>query len=567
MFLKCFYNSSVWKRIAAVSIVLMLVTSAPYLYGLYQAPAGGVYTGLHALTPGDFNVYFTQVEFARRGDMASVNPYAGVDGIGSMSMVNPFWWILGKMAGRLSLSAPLVFHLSRLLLIPLLVWVLHELLTFIVPSWAYRIAGLMVLAGSGIGFLLLPFLVPVVEEPGRYVWPTDLWVPESNTFLTLYHSPHLLASLMLFLLVLLGFLKAVEALHPFRWQLTAGLAAAVLVSFHPFHLPTLGSILAAWTIILKGRREKALTTLIYIGLIAFPVVWWQAARTVDDWVMTLWAWQNVTHTPPLWTIAMGYGFLIPLAVWGVAYWRRRFSPSLTLGRFFRRRDQTAMTPYRLKNRPGAALEERGLTLIIVWVVVQFLLVESPLLVQRRLLEGLHVPLAILAGVGLVPILERVSRWHAWKQSLAGFVTVVLIGSSTLGTVSRDIALFFEQEDTFYLSRDFLGALDTLASGPGQGVVLAGPVTANYVPAWSGRVVYGAPGGFSPLFEVVRRDMIEWFLQGKGTHEQRRRFLQRERVSEVAVARRDGFNPLGLNTDPLLTPRFIAPEIIVYGIKE
>jgi hypothetical protein len=545
MILRYFRSHPKWKYIATASIILVFVTGAPYLYGYLQTPPGATYTGLHALTPGDFNVYYTQMLQAGRGDMAERNLFAGIEGVGSVSMVNAFWYFLGIMAHTAGISMPLAFHLARLALIPLLVLVLYQLLKILVPFRAFYPAGALTLIGSGIGYFALPFLKspPLV---GRYDWPLDLWVPESNTFLTLYHSPHLLASLILFLFVLLSFLRASASLKPFWWQVSGGLAAAALFHFHPFHAVTLGGILLVWAVIM-GRASlcRSCVTLAVLVGISLPSIAWQLMRLRSDWIIQEWAMQNVTATPALWAVLLGYGLLIPFALAGGIWYARV-------------RDKGSESP---------SLHPRAVWLLGVWIAVQCALILSPLPFQRRLFEGLHVPLAMLAGIGVVFVFNA-GLWKNTSRIVRSMIQVacgILLTFSTVGTISRDVSLYSSRFQLFYLSTAQKNVHRILLQSPLEGIVLAPVDQASFIPAWTGRAVYGGSGAHSPD-EDQRRRLTDWFLTGQGSHEECMQFLQREYITDVVVMSSDQRDILALSLDPLLRTVFIDRGIGLFSMR-
>ncbi|MFA4872552.1 MAG: hypothetical protein WC659_01300 [Patescibacteria group bacterium] len=534
-----------WKYVFLINLLLVVIISAPYLYGYLQTPPGETYTGLHALTPGDFNVYYTQMLQAGRGDMAERNLFAGIDGVGSISMVNAFWYCLGVIAHAAGMSTPLAFHLARLALIPLLVFVLYQLLKILVPFRAFYAAGALTFLGSGIGYLALPFLKspPLV---GRYDWPLDLWVPESNTFLTLYHSPHLLASLILFLFVLLSFLRASTSLKPFWWQVSGGLAAAALFHFHPFHAVTLGSILLVWTVIM-GRISwrRSCVTLAVMSGISLPSIAWQLMRLRSDWITQEWAMQNVTATPALWAVLLGYGLLIPFALAGGIWYARV-------------RDKGSESP---------SLHPRAVWFLGAWIAVQCALIGSPLPFQRRLFEGLHVPLAMLAGIGVV-IIFNAGLWKNTSRIIRSMTQVacgILLTFSTVGTISRDVSLYSSRFQLFYLSAAQKNVYRILMQSPLEGIVLAPVDQASFIPAWTGRAVYGGSGAHSPD-EALRRRLTDWFLTGQGSQEERMQFIRREDITDVVVMSSDDRDIITLSSDPLLRTVFIDRGIGLFSMR-
>lgn len=520
-----------WKWIVSISALLIVMTGAPYLYGYVNTPPGGAYTGLHALTPGDFNVYFAQMRQAHEGTLATHNLFSGREGIGSISMANPLWQALGVLGGALHLSPPIMFHLARLLLIPVFLIALWQLIALLLPHRTRVVAGAVVLFSSGIGYFLYPF-VPHAETPaGVYAFPMDLWVPESNTFLTLSHSPHLLLALTLFVWILVCFLRAHAAARPFSWQVMGGLTAAVLFSFHPFHIPTLAAVLGAWAIVLgraAGRRSCA--TLFVFAALSAPSIGWQAARLLTDEITLDWARQNITLTPPPWDVSAGFGLLLPLAVFGFMRFRRGAGATVLI--------HNGRVPW----------------LLMAWAVVQLALVYSPFPFQRRLLQGVHVPLALLATEGIVWVAAVFPRTLILR-SFAIVLLGLLLTTSTVGTVSRDVALFSARNPIFYLSSPLQEVFRTLETDPHGGVVIAGMTTASFIPAWTGRVVFAAPGAHSFHYDVARRVKAYWFLLGKGTYLQRKEFLVREYISDVVITPVDSIDAQPLLRDPLLRLKF------------
>lgn len=528
------------KHLLALSVALMVITGAPYFYAYLNTPPGGAYTGLHALTPGDFNVYFSQIRQAAEGTLSTHNLFSGMEGIGSISMMNPLWYALGVLGAAFHLSPPLTFHLARLLLIPFFLIALWQLVILMVPNHARYTAGAMVLFSSGIGYFLLPFLTPGVERDGVYLWPMDLWVPESNTFLTLYHSPHLLLALILFVWILVCFFRAQTASRPFLWQLMGGFSAAALFAFHPFHAITLAFVLGAWAFVL-GRaslRKSFETLLVFIGL-STPSIGWQVGRIITDEITLDWVRQNITPLPPLWALVAGFGFLIPLAVVGFLS-----SP---------------------RNGARASFGSRTYWLLAAWALVQLILALSPFPFQRRLLQGIHIPLALLAGVGITAFINLLPR-SPMLRSFAMVALWFILVSSTVGAVSRDFALFFSRDPHFYLSAPLRQILYALETGPRDRVVLAGLTTGSFVPAWTGRSVYAAPGAHSLHYDVERRVRAYWFLLGKGTRTQRAQFLLRERISEVVITPLDSIDASLLTRDSLLRVAYDREGVSYFTVR-
>jgi hypothetical protein len=188
--------------------------------------------------------------------------------------------------------------------------------------------------------------------------------------------------------------------------------------------------------------------------------------TQADPVLHGWMAQNVTLSPPVWDYALGYGLVLVLAVPGaVSAVRRRTDTDL---------------------------------LLLAWIGVTAIALYVPFAQQRRFSLGLHVPLTILAAMGLprrhslIGLCCGVDRLTKRKSVITlacaatSLTTLIVIVLALGGGMKRDPRLF--------VSADEAGAMDWLHENtPRNSVVLASPEMGLFIPAWAGRrVVYGHP---------------------------------------------------------------------------
>jgi hypothetical protein len=181
--------------------------------------------------------------------------------------------------------------------------------------------------------------------------------------------------------------------------------------------------------------------------------------------------QGVMQSPPPWYYVMGYGLLWPLALLG------------------------SVDSIRRRDRRGR--------LLIVWVVVVFVLAYSPLPMQRRLIEGVHIPICILAAAGLhqrvLPAVARSSLVRAvahlgypphravWLVRSLLIVTTWLSNLYLVGSASMAVAA---REPSLFLSGDQRAAFDWLCDNLAEDdVVFASHRTGNLIPAWTGHRVF------------------------------------------------------------------------------
>jgi hypothetical protein len=201
---------------------------------------------------------------------------------------------------------------------------------------------------------------------------------------------------------------------------------------------------------------------------SLPVMAYNAWLFVREPVYAAWAAQNLILSPhPLHYLA-AYGVLLASASLGL---RGRPAPGL----------------------PAAAGSGRlcllRLLLPVVWVASMPVLVYLPFNLQRRLAEGVQVPLSLLAALGLLS-----GRLRGLGLRLAaGAVMVTLSLTNALLLVGNSLALR-GQPAPIYRDADEVAALDWLAGRVApDDVVLAAYSTGNYLPARVGARVFVGHG--------------------------------------------------------------------------
>jgi hypothetical protein len=191
-------------------------------------------------------------------------------------------------------------------------------------------------------------------------------------------------------------------------------------------------------------------------------------------ILSSWAAQNQTLSPPPWSYALGYGIVLILALVGIwqAVLRRQ------------RRD----------------------VFLVSWALTTALLIYIPHSLQRRLVTGLIVPLGALATIGwyALPRRWRFGEWIVW--ACASLTPLFMLGIF--------FVMIFGHHHTLYLTRDERDAFRWMAKEtPQEALVIAAPQTGLYIPAWAGqRVIYGHP--FETANANLRRTQVErFFSQG------------------------------------------------------
>jgi hypothetical protein len=222
------------------------------------------------------------------------------------------------------------------------------------------------------------------------------------------------------------------------------------------------------SLLLRWRRDGGIAwsevgMAFIAGMVTLPLLVYTLWVTQADPVLRGWMAQNVTPSPPMWDYALGNGLILVLAVPG------------------------AVTA--IRRRTGADL------LLLTWIGVTVIALYAPFALQRRFSLGLHIPLAILAAMGLYRLTKR--RLVMGLTFAATLLTTLLVIVLALGGgLKHDPRLF--------VSADEAAAMDWLHENtPRNAVVLASPEMGLFIPAWAGRrVVYGHP------FETVNAEQTK-----------------------------------------------------------
>jgi hypothetical protein len=284
-----------------------------------------------------------------------------------------------------------------------------------------------------------------------------------------------------------------------------------------------------------------------------PLVLYYAVTLATNPVFRAWDAQSITLSPPLPHYVVAYGVMLLLAL-------------LTLRRA---RDEHAF--------------------LWIWLIAVALLVYAPLNPQRRFVEGVWVPLSVLAALGwcevALPWLRetRLSRWIVSRPrypiaGLERLLTVLLLLFMSLSNAyilaSVSITAALQQPYPLFRSRDEIVAVNWLRANTVRADVVVGAYeTGNYIAAHAGnRVVIGH---WAETVDWQRKfDEVDAFY-GKGDNDaERQDLLRRYGVRYVwsgAKERELGFDPatisnlqLAFSNDTVRIYRVMIPHARLKG---
>jgi hypothetical protein len=315
------------------------------------------------------------------------------------------------------------------------------------------LAWALVAVGSGLGWLLVAL--------GATDWlgslPLDFWVPEAYVFLVLYSLPHVALAELLLLWSVLWSLRAFEG-QGLNGCLLAGVCAFAMSWIVPFYAGILLAALGAYLLALLIRRRTMPWQ--ETGLTALAAAFTLPSLVYNAWVFTsnpafrTWAAQNRITSPHPVHYLLGFALLLVPAVWGGV-------------QAIRSRGERWLLP-------------------VAWVLVVPFLLYIPFNLQRRMIAGAQIPLALLAATGLEAWLGKKRLATVAYIAVASLSSLLLVAGSMASTKDRPAPIFHPAAEvaTFL----WLGA-----HAEADETALASFETGNALPAWTDLRVFAGHG--------------------------------------------------------------------------
>ncbi len=458
------------------AIVVMLLTSLPYLLGFAVEGDGWRFTGF-VFGVEDGNSYMAKMLRGADGDWLFRTPYTAWPQDGVVAFAP--YLLLGKLTSPPAQHEQLValFHLWRILGGVLYILACYDFLALFIKGERWRVWGVALAAlGGGLGWLLILL--------GKGSWlgslPLDMYSPETFGFLSIYGLPHLAVARALLLWGLRVYLVPELSVWKNRSGFFIGLLWLVMGLMQPLAVVLSWAILGAhWGVLLLQRiwwRWKSGDTdwdswwnwfqrWLWIVGVTSPLVVYTVWAFNSDPVLRQWTAQNLILSPhPLHYLA-AYGLLIPFGIMGANYLLRE------------KRD--------------------AYWLPVAWSVALPVLVYAPYPLQRRLADGYWVALIAMVlaffdqvgdfthGSIAVPGRNRdtggVNLKFHWILAFSFPTTLLLLVGGINAVRTPQVPIFRPRAEI----EAFL-ALDQISneSDDSPAVVLASFETGNAMPAWT-----------------------------------------------------------------------------------
>lgn len=532
-------------RASLIALVVLLVSSLPYIVGYTVSLSDREFSGA-LVNVVDYHSHLAKMQQGAQGEWRYRLLFTPEDHDGAYLQV--FYVALGHLAARTSLPLVTTYHLARLVSGFVLLLTTYLFSAFFLPRRALRrVAYLLICFSSGLGWLVL--LVSPTTPSG--ITPIDFWLNDAYIFFSLFTFPHFclaVAALLATFLATLAYFRTPRL----SYLLAGGLSVLVMAIVHPFAVLIVDAVLAVYWLLFWGIRRRwpgrEATVIAVIGLVPLPLLAYDYCALQSNSVFQAWQAQNFTPSPPPGYYVSGYGLVLLLACFGAIHVLLR-------------------------------CDRRGLFLV-AWTVVAAVLAYSPLLLQRRMVEGLHVPLCILATLGLfryvLPAIyrSRLARWlagtvHYPRRRLRLLVLNLLLAATVPSNVfllaSASLVAWQHQLPFFYL-RSENEAIDWLgAHTHWTDTVLATFPVSNHIPACIGHRVFWGHWIETVDFAGKKR-LAETFFQAETDDTARQGLLQTYGIAYLFHGPQEralgDFNP---QDKPYLMKTFSNSEVSIYRV--
>ena len=542
-----------WILAITFSLLLTALLATPYVLGHTLTRPGIEFTGT-LMNPEDSQSYFAKMLQGYDGNLLYTIPFTSEEH--DPAFRGGFYMVLGHLARWLGMSLVTTWHIARGAAgIFLFVMTFVFVATFFHDRRSRWTAYALALLGSGLGWLI--FLTGQTRLLGAF--PVDFKMPEAHLFFSALAFPHVAFGTGLLLASFWLLYRTVTAdRSKGLYAIAAGVVNLALGIVYPFLIILVVATAALYWLHLCYRARSLLwrlaTLLALTFLVPAPLFLYYAYTHETNAVFHAWAAQAVTSSPPWPHYLVSHGVLLLLAI--LPYLQKRDSLS-----------------------PGESK-----AFLWSWVIAAIFLLYAPLNPQRRFIQGVHVPLAILATAGLLQVILpwiRQSRPFRWlvarpRYTTAGLERLFIVAFLAFMSISNiyvlaDLSVMttLRQPYPFFRTQAELDVVSWVrANTKRNAVVLGAYETGNYLAGRAGnRVVLGHWAETKDWLE--KYGLAQHFYNSKTDDAWRYEFLQQHGISYVWFGPRErrlgDFVPNSASN--YLIPAYRSGEFTLYSVRK
>ncbi|MCL5439100.1 MAG: hypothetical protein M1268_03880 [Patescibacteria group bacterium] len=462
----------------------------------------------------DTYTYVSLIEQSRQGQFLFEDLYYPIDQ--KPWIFRPSYLIIGKAAYLTHLSSIQAYHLSRILLGIIFLFTVYKFICLFFKNRFERIfTYCFFLTSAGFG-LLIVFFFKINDFRS-----IDVWVPEAFTFLMLKEAPHFIISQIVMILGFSSFMKGLQTQKK-KYFIYTSLLFLFLFLEHPYNAPVVFLTLLLTVLWLKKNFREYLLTVTISSLGFAYLIPNIVFKTGQSSIIQSFYTQNITESPDYIMYIFGFGLILLFALFGINILLKDKNP---------------------KN-----------ILILSWLAATAVLVYSPLNFQRRMIEGINIPLTIAASLGIFYLLPHIKKFFNPKFRATGNYVVlgviILLSSVTnIGTNVNEVKLFNQDSESNYYYNILDSEKTTMdwlrVNTNSNDIILSNIFYGNLIPGITGRKVFMGHNIQTPLLSE-KISKVNWFLLDKN-NDKTYEFLKRNHITYIFLGKYDsmiryGFNP-------------------------
>jgi len=503
------FTTREWLYVGLVILVVLAVTSIPFIYAYRSAPPDKQFMGVMVNIPDHFQ-YFSWMRESRTNILVA-NQLTPEDS--APLLFNFLWWTLGRIEVLTGLPYDALYQITRLLAGAFVIAATYFFCGIVFTNRAKRWTAFLIgVLGGGLGWLL------VAEKTLRRLpdvnSPFALYTSEPNTFFNILAFPHFSIAAGL-ITVILGLVLLGQRSKQMRYAWMAAVLSLLLSVQHSYDMFIIYPVIGLYALFIWIRDRRFPIYLFKLGLIVVLLSVWPALQafyiTQADavWKGVLAQFDNAgawTPAPYLLPILMGLQWL--LAIW-----------ALDIKTPWRERDDTHL-------------------FILAWFLVHVGVIYIPLNFQIHLLSGWQVVTAVLATIGLY---KRILPWLGKRFPNIRRERLVFYASTALVLAVLPLSVYLigwrfidlrRAENPFYLRKTEVAALDYLEGQvKSNDVVLASLDIGQFVPALTGARSF--IGHWAQTLDYYGKEaMVNAFFDSATPDAERQRILRDYRVGYV-----------------------------------
>lgn len=490
-------------------LLISIIISTPYIAGYVSTPSGYSFSGLVIDPYAYYSLYSDWLNQAKTGSLifdTNITP----ENIPHL-WLNTFYVLVGIFSRYTGFSNILSYYIFWYFFNLLFLISLYYFIAYIMPDIKKRkIAFLITMTSAGLGFIswvlfkILDFTPLFFSEKvplSARIFPTDILLSDTIPFLIIFTArPHQIAALFLILLTYLYYLKGWTG-NSAKYFLYAAISTFALGTFHLYDVISIYAVVTFFSVAMffkEGYDSHKLKMYLAYILISIPPMIFNFYVFAVHPIYKEFSQFNFHVSPNPYSYIIGSGIPLILALY-----------------------------YFLKKSGDVKRIPAPILFLFSWVFVYFLLAYFPVPVQRRLVFGLHIPIAILAALS---IYEHVLPKFKSRQTAVLLLLIVLMMPTNVLWVAKETykITHFQNPPQFNNNLD-LEAINWLGENTrSRDIVLSGDDVSRIIVGLISHKIYYSNADQN-LYSKEKKINVEGFFNGF-TDQQRIKFLKENDIS-------------------------------------